>query len=116
MIEAKRDEARRLRARGYSYEEIAERFDCTEMTVYNALNRKAKKRECKCVYPGLEAWRQKAGLTLTGMCIQANLDPELMKKLSGRLDPNRLYVSHIKSLLALTGLTFEEAFGNVEDV
>lgn len=114
MIEAKRKEARRLRALGYSYEEIAERFDCTEMTVYNALNRKAKKRECKCVYPGLEAWRQKACLTLTGMCIQANLDPELMRKLSGRLDPNRLYVSHIKSLLALTGLTFEEAFGGVD--
>ena len=114
MIEAKRKEARRLRALGYSYEEIAERFDCTEMTVYNALHRKAKKRECKCVYPGLEAWRQKAGLTLTGMCVKANIDTELMKKLSGRLDPNRLYVSHIKSLLRLTGLTFEEAFGGVD--
>lgn len=115
MIEAKRKEARRLWEQGYTYEEIAERFDCTEATVYHALKRKAKRRECKCVYPGLEAWRQKKGLTLTGMCVQADLDPELMKKLSGRLDPNRLYVSHIKSLLALTGLTFEEAFGNVED-
>lgn len=114
MIEAKRKEARRLWELGYTYDQIADKFGCTEMTVYNALKRKTKKRECKCVYPGLEAWRQKAGLTLTGMCIQANLDPELMRKLSGRLDPNRLKVSHIKSLLALTGLTFEEAFGGVD--
>ena len=114
MIEARRKEIRRLWEQGYTYDQIADRYGCTEATVYHALRRKQTRVELTCIYPALEAWRQRKGLSLSAMCSLAGLDPSIAKKMSGKDRPERLTIQQIHSFLHLTGMTFEEAFGGVD--
>ena len=99
---------------GWSKDAIAHRLGCTTQCIRLTLRRKPIRTELRCIYPALEAWRQKEGLTLSRMCLRAGLDASIAHKLSGQKNPERLSLEHIICLLNMTGMTFEEVFGGVE--
>ena len=114
MIEAKRKEIRRLWLQGMPAAQIAAEVGCAKQSVYHIVRHKHTRVELTCIYPALEAWRQRKGLSLSAMCSLARLDPSIAKKMSGKDRPERLTIQQIHSFLHLTGMTFEEAFGGVE--
>ena len=68
MIEAKRKEMRRLWEQGVPTAQIAAEVGCAKQSVYHILRHKHTRVELKCIYPALEAWRQRKGLSLSASC------------------------------------------------
>lgn len=114
MIEATRNKCRELWEHGKTCTEIGAEVGVCAATVARILRTSKHAKELRCIYPGLEAWRQQHSLTLTNLCGRAGLDGVLARKLAGENFPERLMMWQINALLKLTGLTYEEAFGGVD--
>lgn len=67
------------------------------------------------VYPGIAKWLAKNNMTIEALNKKARLNSfaHLWNILNGVIDPRK---KTIDKILAATGLTYEEAFGNAEDV
>lgn len=114
MIEATRNKCRELWEKGMTYEKIGRIVGYTGTNVAHELRKTKHRHELKCIFPGLEAWRNKHGMTVSGLCHSAGIDPIATKKLTGEEFTERLMMWQINALLKLTGLTYEEAFGGVD--
>lgn len=109
------------RVDGYSLEEIAKEFGVTRerirQIIGSATTGTVNKRSsgCKCIYTGLKNWFFAKGFS----AYQMNKELGLFKNTTGmysRLTGTRkLDIDEIKAILKYTGLTFEEAFGEVEE-
>ena len=64
-----------------------------------------------CIFPGLKAWMQRNDWSVSRLAYEADLPMNtLSNNLSGRAE---MKMHTICSVLAATGLTFEQAFGEV---
>lgn len=104
-----------MRLDGKSIEEIGRHFGCTKQNVYLILSRRinnvsCEKRLSKCVFPGIVNWINEKGTTLYKLndSINCMCQNSFYNKMHGK---NAFTLPEIKAILAYTGLTFEEAFG-----
>ena len=64
-----------------------------------------------CIFPGLKAWMQRNDWNVSRLADEADIFPNtLSNNLSGRTEM-KMYT--IRRILEITGLTFEQAFGEV---
>ena len=62
-----------------------------------------------CIFPGLKGWMQRNDWNVSRLAYEADLPMNtLSNNLSGRAE---MKMQTIRSVLAATGLTFEQAFG-----
>lgn len=108
-----------MRVNGATYQEIADYFHVTKQYVHSTLSQFVGEGytvgTVKCVYPGLKRWMLTTGTSAK----------EINKKLQMCSHPSMFYnrirgktqftIQEVKKILAFTGLTFEEAFGE-EDI
>ncbi len=100
---------------GHTYEEIARKFGVSSQCINDMIHkpRKPRRGRMKCKYTGLSDWLKKnqVGAIELKDCFKANHRTAIYAKLSGK---TALTVTEVKAILAYTGLTFEEAFGQEE--
>lgn len=109
-----------MRVMGYTQQEIADELGTTKQNISLFLNGLASERKrgfkpFECVYPGLKAWMFKRRCSLPKLIKDIkiwNSYPPLHDRMSGKRE---FKISEVKAILAYTGLTFEEAFGQAED-
>ena len=64
-----------------------------------------------CIFPGLKAWMQRNDWNVSRLADEADIFPNtLSNNLSGRAEM-KMYT--IRRIMEITGLTFEQAFGEV---
>ena len=107
-----------MRVDGFSLEEIGKRYGVTRERVRQILE-SAMKSNCrgnaKCIYKGLKNWMLTTGTSGYKMLKDLKFGygtSSLYARLSGQ---KTFGLIEIKAILAYTGLTFEEAFGEVEE-
>lgn len=100
---------------GISHAEIAREFGISRQRVHqivgNCHDRGVPGRNItKCAFPGLVNWMNSNGVTIKRLAEDLNIMHlgTLRSKLWGK---NIFTLPEIKAILAYTGLTFEEAFG-----
>lgn len=99
--------------KGMSYQEIGEHYGITRERVRQILSGAypVSGRPIKnCVFPGLYCWMVNNWENMRRMCdgMRVMSDTSLTDKLRGK---GKFTLPEIKAILAYTGLTFEEAFG-----
>lgn len=104
-----------MRLEGKTLEEIGQHFGVTRQRIYQILDYKIEKARAgrkisKCVFPGIANWLYKNETTLKELCEGVNCmcGTAFYQKMHGEKE---LKMSQIKAILAFTGMTFEEAFG-----
>ena len=111
-------EAFALRLDGYTYRELGERYGVSHENIRQVLDSGAKGRKvglATCIYPKLTQWVIDSGDSfnhinkVAGVCSASHV---FYKKLNGE---SKLTISDIKKILDYTGMTFEEAFGEVRE-
>lgn len=107
-----------MRVDGFSMEEIGKHFGVTRERARQVLEtalRNHDRGRAKCVYKGLKNWMLTTGTTAykirSDLRLWKGVTP-LYKRLAGECV---FGIPEIKAILAYTGLTFEEAFGEVEE-
>lgn len=103
-----------MRNEGKNLGEIGRHFGVSRQRVFQLIGSSGNhpgRPIQKCVFPGILKWLtehrvsvKKMGKNLNGICYSS-----LHLKLSGK---HTFTLPEIKAILAYTGLTFEEAFGN----
>lgn len=112
-----------LREQGMTYQQIADRLGISYQAVAQALGEYNPNHfhyvpETSCIYPNLRKWMNdnKVGKTeLTRRCGYANSPSNkgrIFRYLQGKVDPPKRFIDRI---LAATGLTYEQAFGEGGD-
>lgn len=102
---------------GATFQEIADTFGVSRQCIEQGLSRKQWRapKQFKCVFPALESWLHEQRLSVhrfngaANVCKHSN---SLRLKLAGRFE---FTMPEIKTILSYTGMTFEEAFGQVEE-
>lgn len=102
-----------MRLDGMTYEEIGNMFGVTGDNVRKSLAEYARQRKggFACIFPGIEKWMKEHKYTVSRLGRELNIAPSrtwLANKLNGR---TKFSMPEIKKILAFTGMTFEEAFG-----
>lgn len=112
-----------LREQGMTYQQIADHFGISYQAVANSLSKHNPRlfryvSEEGCIYPNLRRWmnENKVGkrelLRRCGLvCAPKNYD-RFCSYFQGKVDPPK---KTIDKILRVTGLTYEEAFGKVEN-
>lgn len=107
-----------MRLDGYTLQEIGEHFGVTRERIRQILESSVKSPKangCKCIYPGLRTWFITSGTSAYRMHKEVGIGKgvtPLYNRLSGE---KQFTLQEIKKLLAYTGLTFEEAFGEEDE-
>lgn len=102
---------------GATFQEIADAFGVSRQCIEQGLTRKIWRapKKFECVFPVLKRWLDEQRLSISRFNKAAKVckySDSLRRKLAG----DHAFTMHeIKAILAYTGLTFEEAFGVVED-
>lgn len=118
LTQADKQEIVKMRVNGFTLQDIANKFGVTRQYVSLFLNglSRDRKRSCrKCIFPGLKAWMNQNNVSVTQLYESVGVwgsYPMLLHRLAGKYE---FTLSEIKAVLAYTGMTFEEAFGVVED-
>ena len=108
-----------MRLNGYSLREIGDHYGVTHERIRQILESSVKApkidRGCKCIYPGLKTWFITSGTSAHRMHKEVGIGKgvtPLYNRLSGE---QQFTLQEIKRILAYTGLTFEEAFGEEDE-
>ena len=64
-----------------------------------------------CIYPGLKAWMERHDWNLTRLAKEANVTRSALSKNLIGITSMSMYT--IRQIMSVTGLTFEQAFGEV---
>lgn len=114
------EKAKALRAKGMTYREIAGRFGVTAEAVRQQLSSMEPANfnaitEKRCIYPGIRLWMNQQHITtrrltvMMGYALSSGTVSRIARVLSGNTE---IKIGDILVLLRLTGMTFEEAFGD----
>nr|DAJ48863.1 MAG TPA: Protein of unknown function (DUF2774) [Caudoviricetes sp.] len=112
-----------MRDKGMTFQQIADELGVTRQRVaqYCAGVNAKHYRFCgekTCVYVGLRNWMNENRVSITallqmmGYVFAPESNERWKRKLAGK---SALRIDEIKRILAVTGMTFEQAFGRVED-
>ena len=101
---------------GMSFQEIGDRYGITRERVRQFISEAypVQGRPIKnCIFPGLLCWMVNNWESMKLMCQNLGIMSyqALVNKMRGKTD---FTLSEIKAILAYTGLTFDEAFGEVK--
>lgn len=115
MTKAEKIAAYEMFLDGFSYAEIGRKFCVSREYIFNLFNnnRKSKAGTMKCIYVGLSSWlvkNEKSAFDLKE-CFKGKSNSSIYWKLAGK---SQITVTEAKAILAYTGLTFDEAFGQEE--
>lgn len=106
-----------MRVNGFTLQEIADKFGVTRQYVSKYLIGLASDRKRKCkknIFPGLRSWMERnnvsAKMLFEGTGAWGSY-PTMFHRLNGKYD---FTLKEIKAVLSYTGMTFDEAFGEVE--
>lgn len=117
LTHADKQEIVTMRVNGFTLQEIADKFGVSRQNIslfLNGLSRNRKRSCRKCIFPGLKAWMNQNNVSVTQFYESVGCwgsYPTLFHRLAGKYE---FTLSEIKAVLAHTGMTFEEAFGEVE--
>ena len=64
-----------------------------------------------CIYTGLKAWMERHDWNLTRLAKEANVTRSALSK--NLMGTNSMSMYTIRQIMSVTGLTFEQAFGEV---
>lgn len=64
-----------------------------------------------CIYPGLKAWMEFNDWNMTRLAKEANVTRSALSK--NLMGINSMSMYTIRQIMSVTGLTFEQAFGDV---
>lgn len=114
------EKAKAFRAKGMTYREIAGWFGVTAEAVRQQLSSMEPANfnaitEKRCIYPGIRLWMNQQHITprrlaeMMGYAASSETVNRIARVLSGKTD---IKICDIRLLLRLTGMTFEEAFGD----
>ena len=114
----RKEEKMALREQGMTYQQIADHFGITYQAVAQTLSKYEPSRfryvtENGCVYPNIRNWMNRNKVTKSefvrrlGLCNCYDNKARLASYLRGECDPSK---STIDKILAVTGMTYEEAF------
>lgn len=100
---------------GATFQEIADAFGVSRQCIEQGLSRKQWRapKKFECVFPALKIWLNEQHLSVhrfneaAKVCKHSN---SLRQKLAGQYE---FTMPEIKTILSYTGMTFEEAFGEV---
>ena len=117
ISEEKLAEIKRMRSEGMTIQKIADHYGCSRQNISEILCRAHGKRRAthknKCIYPGISRWMHENGYSITKMCEEFGMNKgTLGKYMQGTRD---IRIRTIREIMRITGLSFEEAFGGVED-
>lgn len=112
-----------LREQGLTYRQIADRLGISTQAVAQVLSKRQPSRfrlvaEEGCVYVGIRNWMNENKVGFTELVRRCGLQtaggtyPRWRSYLTGQCDPPKRTIDKI---LRVTGLTYEEAFGRVDD-
>jgi hypothetical protein len=107
-----------MRVDGCSMEEIAKRFGVTRERVrqiFEAALKDNGRPMARCIYKGLRNWMLTTGNTAYKLCKDVGVWKNTTTLYNRMLGKKQFEIEEIKSILAYTGMTFEEAFGEVEE-
>lgn len=100
-----------LRVKGYSLQEIGDKFGITRERVRKILSepaRSARASTIKCVYPAISDYFKRNRIGTYQFASRTGITyATLYNTLTGRTNPNKRVIDKI---LSETGLTYEEAF------
>lgn len=103
-----------MRLDGYTYEEIGKRFGVSKQNVQSMLaagkNSVIRK---KSIYPAIDNWLIDNRLTWNSLRNMMSDSVKINDVYKIRDGKQHLRLDHIKAILRITGMTFEEAFGEV---
>ncbi len=115
-------QAEEMRNQGKTFHEIGAHFGVTYEGVRLVLAHMAPQKryfravtEKRCIYPGLRDWMNREQVSprrltaMMGYSTYAGVVRSLSDRLSGRAE---IRIGDIRNILRLTGMTFEEAFGD----
>ena len=116
MTREEKIEAYSMLLDGFTYQEIADRFQVSKQRIGQIFNMR-ESRYSKIIYPGIRSWMIENNVTVQEL--NRRMRPEkrtkgnngLFEKLRGERE---ITPEEIERLLRVTGLTFEEAFGRKE--
>lgn len=111
MTKEQKIEAFRMRLDGCTYQEIGERFGLRKQAVHQSLAHPTRRVSCpeNIAYPGLARWMTENGVARRALAERCGMaDSNMSSLLLGRTNPTKKYID---SILAVTGLSYEEAFG-----
>ena len=99
-----------MRLRGKTLQEIADHYGCSRQNVHQVLGTiVTDPNKTSCIYAGLTEWMRVNGCTKKDMAIRIGMPvATLGYNLRGI---NSMKIDTVFKILKLTGLTFEEAFG-----
>ena len=114
------EKAKAFRAKGMTYREIAGRFGVTAEAVRQQLSSMEPANfnaitEKRCIYPGIRSWMNRQHIStrkltaMMGYAASSGTVGRIARVLSGNTE---IKIGDIWVLLRLTGMTFEEAFGD----
>ena len=94
---------------GKNYQTIAQQFGCSVQNVVNALH-VIKSRNACGLYPGLRAWMYSNHVTQAQLAKMIDVSATAVNRiLVGVSLPHKVTID---AILRVTGLTYEEAFGD----
>ena len=102
-----------MRTNGATYEEIGSYFGVSKQYVYQIMKEHGFTKTRKSVYPGIDGWLFKNDMTwgtFAPLAFGVRHSNTIYKIRNGS---QRLHLNQIKSILDFTGMTFEEAFGEI---
>ena len=107
----------RMRQEGCTLQQIANKYGCTRQYVSITLRKISQmprtRARRKCVYPGLDRWLHENSYSIASLGRALALhNITIYKYMNGERE---IKIGAIRDILRLTGMTFEEAFGGVQD-
>lgn len=103
-----------MRLDGCTYEEIGKCFGVSKQNVQQMLTaKKIGVIRKKSVYPAIDVWLFDNGLSWNALGSMMSDNVKINDIYKIRDGKRHLRLDHIKAILKITGMTFEEAFGEV---
>lgn len=103
-----------MRIDGATYEAIGNHFGVSKQYIHEVLGAPKKGAKIKnCIYPAIADWLDAVRITESECAKACKMSlSSFQLKLSGK---RQFKISEIRELLSFSGMTFEEAFGGVDE-
>lgn len=117
MTREQKEEVKRLRGAGMSYQAVGERFGVSKQRIHQITHPKPRKRKSPNTdgikYPKIKQYLEENNVKVTALATACGVTNATMW---GNMRGGGMRKSTIDAILKVTGLTYEEAFSEEEDV
>lgn len=117
MTREQKEEVKRLREAGMSYQAVGERFGVSKQRIHQIVTRPSRRRKLPKTdgikYPKIKQYLEENNVKVTDLATACGVTNATMW---GNMRGCGMRKSTIDAILKVTGLTYEEAFSEEEDV